>query len=171
MVVLVGIVGGLREQLDDRSERSFEAEDRTARPGVWRAAAIDRRKILLEDLGHLVHVAVVVLDEHGALQHHVGHGFGDLGLAAPRHGAWLVNERSAWPRTDQPPLRARKLLFQPDAESRRQEIYRPGAQCDALRAIAAAPRDDSVTRVKGGVFRDIVNVGESTVHGVTRSEE
>src|SRR5208283_377883 len=112
LVMFVGVIAGGSEQLDYRSERPFEAEDRPVRAAVRAAIAIDTRVILLEYGRHLVHVARIVSDEDRSLQQKIGDGFGNLALAASGNGGGLVTESSIRARADQPPGRAGELLFQ-----------------------------------------------------------
>ena len=145
-VVLVGVFRRRRQQLDHGAERALRAQDRPPRALVRRPVAVDRGEIPRQDLRHLVHVAVVVLDEHRPFQQHVGDRFRDLRFAAAGDRAGLVAQRSARPRADQPPGRAGQLLFaagrgSPTAERRRAPARKVSRDSpSAVRPAARSPR-------------------------------
>ena len=133
VVVLVGVVGRRREQLDHRAQRALRAQDRPLGASSGARLSVDREKSFFRISATWSMSRVIVLHEDRPLQQHVGDGFRDLRLAAARNRAGLVAQRAVRPRAHQPPGRAAELLFQPHPVARGQHVDVAGAQRQLLR--------------------------------------
>ena len=149
LVVLVGVFGRGREELDDGAVRTLGAEDRAARALVGRAILVDRGKIALEDVVDEVHVLLVVAHVDRALQQGVRDRFRDFGFAAAGDGRRLVAQRAFRTRANEPPGIAGKLLFQANAEARRQHVGGRRANRELMRLAIVLPADEAFAHEEG----------------------
>ena len=162
-VMFVGVFGRRRHQLDHRAQRAFRAQDRPlcARSGV-RRLLVDRGEIALEDLRHLVHVAMVIVDEHRAFQQMRWRSISKSPICRrpKRCRACGTACRAARAATNRQPFR--RFVSPAGFGTRSEEhTWRRRAASVAHRRSPCCHVHGPVPDLKVGILRNIENVGES----------
>ncbi|MEW5770722.1 MAG: hypothetical protein AB1831_10215 [Pseudomonadota bacterium] len=166
-VVGVGVIVRGGEQLDHRAHGALRREQ-GAGVGAVRARDLEAVAVVaLEQLLHLVEVALQVLHVVGAGEQRGLQRLGDLRLAAAGHRARLVAEHAFRLAADQAPGRRVGVLLEADLEAVGVDVGVPCQQLEAARGAALrAPGDLLFQHVEVGVLGQVDHVGPDLVDAV-----
>ena len=138
-VVLLGVEGRGREELDDRAEGALLGQEVAL---VDLAVAEALRVVALDDRLDRGHVLAVVADDEGRVGDRVEDGLGDLGLAAARDRAGLVAQQAVGGGAHEAPGARAGVALHADAVARGVDVdlVRAGCAGSAARRLGSSAR-------------------------------
>ena len=154
-----------REQFDDRTQRTFVAEDRAAVRFLARTAKTIC-VIAIDQIGDPIEIFFEISDENRALKNGVGDGFGDFRFAAARNRAGFMAKRAFRHGADQPPARPAVRFFHVNFVAGRAHISLAGEQFDAVVCAIDAASSPLLVQIEMDIFRHVDDVREVFIDGV-----
>ncbi len=159
VVVFIG-----REEFDDRTERTFRAENE---PMILAFRVLEPPAVIvLNQFSDLVKILFEIRHEHRPGENRIGDGFGNFRFAAAGNRAGFVAKRAFGHGADEPPGAVLPGFFHAHLVTRRAHIGFAGQQLDGAFSLAARPGNFLPVQIEQRVFGHIDDVRIFLVHSI-----